>query len=443
MSGNKKYDEFRLRLKRISKRGQQLNEKIKTMSNQDAYAKYAHVLNKFGNEKPDIIDWRRYTRQQIADFAGVKSEDIALAEKSDELILPTMKNANDETQYARYDVNNLWDIRKHFNTFPEMDDVQVITLGSLKGGSTKSTTTLHYAQYLALRGHRVLIVDSDPQASVTEFNGISSDLHITRKDTIIPFVQNTQDNPNSFDEKYDSLDYAIRNTHWPNIDIIPACLDNDDLSSLIPIRLAKRRGKGDLTDIYFINRLRTGFKALKDRYDYILIDGTPSLNPATTMYLFASDFVFTPIPARSPDYKSTLRFYEKLEKEVAKISRNDVDLSLPILGAFITRFGQDSAHKILSSLVKSALKDDVKLFSNVIDTFSAVDDAFSQNFSIYEIKPTKAKSAALKKAVNGYNELFNEMELFIKDSKTNGNDEISELTKLIEDESLDEELLDE
>lgn len=408
-----KFVEFRTRLKRIFKRGEQLNTKINELSNEDAYKKYAHVLSKFANEKADIKDWRRYTRQQVSDITGVKVDDIISAEKEGKLELPTMKNVNDEVQYAKYDINNIWQIREHFDAFPETDKIKIVNFGSLKGGSTKSTTTLHFAQYLALKGYKVLIVDSDPQATLTEYNGVSADLHLSVKDTIVPFIRNEKDKQD-YDSKYDSLKYAIRHTQWPNISLLPATLDNDGLSTVIPFRIAEKRMKGDLSDTYFIKKLRNGLQSLSDDFDYVLIDGTPSLNAATTMYLLASDFVFTPIPARGPDYRSTLRFYEKLESEVAKLSANNANIPLPNLCAFITRFGQENAHKVLSSLVRNALKDDVKLFANAIDTYSAVDDAFSQNFSIYEIKPTRAKSAALKKAVSGYNKVFDEMHAYIQ-----------------------------
>ncbi len=54
------------------------------------------------------------------------------------------------------------------------EELQVISVVNFKGGSGKTTTTAHLAQYLALTGHRVLAIDLDPQASLTALHGIQS-----------------------------------------------------------------------------------------------------------------------------------------------------------------------------------------------------------------------------------------------------------------------------
>src|SRR5690606_3816600 len=56
------------------------------------------------------------------------------------------------------------------------ESMQVISVVNFKGGSGKTTTTAHLAQYLALTGHRVLVIDLDPQASLTALHGIQPEL---------------------------------------------------------------------------------------------------------------------------------------------------------------------------------------------------------------------------------------------------------------------------
>ncbi len=51
------------------------------------------------------------------------------------------------------------------------EGLQVISLVNFKGGSAKTTTSAHLAQYLALRGYRTLAIDLDPQASLTTLLG--------------------------------------------------------------------------------------------------------------------------------------------------------------------------------------------------------------------------------------------------------------------------------
>src|SRR3546814_8073845 len=57
--------------------------------------------------------------------------------------------------------------------------MQVVSVVNFKGGSGKTTTAAHLAQYLALTGHRVLAIDLDPQASLTSLFGIQPELDDT------------------------------------------------------------------------------------------------------------------------------------------------------------------------------------------------------------------------------------------------------------------------
>ena len=55
------------------------------------------------------------------------------------------------------------------------EKLQVIAAANFKGGSSKTTTSVHLAHYLALQGYRVLCIDLDPQASMTTTFGIQPD----------------------------------------------------------------------------------------------------------------------------------------------------------------------------------------------------------------------------------------------------------------------------
>src|ERR1019366_3514208 len=82
-----------------------------------------------------------------------------------------------------------------------------IAIGNFKGGVSKTTTTMTLAQGLSLFGRRVLIMDLDPQASLSALNGILADSEVTDEQTVLPLIYG--------DEK--SLDYAIQETYWDGI----------------------------------------------------------------------------------------------------------------------------------------------------------------------------------------------------------------------------------
>jgi chromosome partitioning protein len=70
---------------------------------------------------------------------------------------------------------------KHRST---SEHLQVISCVNFKGGSAKTTTAAHLAQYLALNGYRVLAVDLDPQASLTALHGLQPEFDVHAGQTI-------------------------------------------------------------------------------------------------------------------------------------------------------------------------------------------------------------------------------------------------------------------
>ena len=76
---------------------------------------------------------------------------------------------------------------EHRNTFRSGapgEKLQVVAVMNFKGGSAKTTTSAHLAQYLALRGYRVLAIDLDPQASLSALFGHQPELDVGEGETL-------------------------------------------------------------------------------------------------------------------------------------------------------------------------------------------------------------------------------------------------------------------
>lgn len=86
------------------------------------------------------------------------------------------------------------------------EKLQVIAVANFKGGAAKTTTAVHLAQYLALRGYRALVVDLDSQASLTSLFGLQPDTDVQPGETLYPI----------FRGEANSLSGCIRRTSWPN-----------------------------------------------------------------------------------------------------------------------------------------------------------------------------------------------------------------------------------
>ena len=117
--------------------------------------------------------------------------------------------------YALGEINQM---RAVFGTRPWRtagDPLSVIAVQNFKGSVGKSTVASHLAQYLAIKGYRVCLVDCDSQGSSTAMFGYVPDLDIEEDDTLYPFFRHAE---------MASLAYAVRETHWDGLYLVPANL---------------------------------------------------------------------------------------------------------------------------------------------------------------------------------------------------------------------------
>lgn len=202
-------------------------------------------------------------------------------------------------------------------TLPWREDNEspfVLSVSSFKGGASKTETVSNLSRYMALKGYRILVIDLDHQASVTGSYGYSPDTDFTVKDTIIPYI----------DEKEDSLAYAIKKTAWPNIDLIPSCMELDEFSWVVnDVRMRREEqliSSGASVeeiekmrkDIFF--ELRRGIETVYQDYDVVLIDSPPSSSINAYEIIAASDGLVVPVPPRKHDMASTAQFLGIVEK---------------------------------------------------------------------------------------------------------------------------------
>src|SRR6218665_3744689 len=95
--------------------------------------------------------------------------------------------------------------------------LQVIAVTNFKGGSGKTTTAAHLAQYFALRGYRTLAVDLDPQASLSALFGIQPEFDLGPNETMYGAIR--------YDDQQRPLADIIRKTYFTGLDIIPGNLE--------------------------------------------------------------------------------------------------------------------------------------------------------------------------------------------------------------------------
>src|SRR5215217_7502479 len=113
------------------------------------------------------------------------------------------------------------------------DRLQIIAVTNFKGGSGKTTTAAHLAQYFALRGYRVLAVDLDPQASLSALFGFQPEFDVGDGETLYGAIR--------YDEAQRPLSEVIRPTYFAGIDLVPANIELMDFEHDTPKILVERK----------------------------------------------------------------------------------------------------------------------------------------------------------------------------------------------------------
>ena len=168
-----------------------------------------------------------------------------------------------------------------------------IAICNYKGGVAKTSTTVGLAQALTLRGLKVLLLDCDGQGTATQLLGISPEQDVEVSQTIMPYIHG--DEPD--------LVYAVQETYWKNLSIIPASSSLLAAEFAIPAKAMSERG------FKFWEMLKDGITPLQDIFDVILIDTSPSLSYLTLNSMMAADGLLMPCPPDALDFASSVQFW--------------------------------------------------------------------------------------------------------------------------------------
>jgi chromosome partitioning protein len=215
----------------------------------------------------------------------------------------------------------------------------VISIAIQKGGSGKTTTALNLGAALSQQGKKVLLIDSDPQANLSQSLGIEDEprfnLYSELKKEIL--------------HEGGRLSDAIVSTAT-GIDVIPASID----LAIVELEMAGLMGRE-----YLISDL---LKPLVDKYDYIFIDCPHSISLLTVNALVASDFVMLPLPGEFLPLKGVYGFMRQFDTIRKKLNPN-----LALMGMVMTKYDE---RKQMNVGVRRQLEEkfDGKVFTTVIRT---------------------------------------------------------------------------
>lgn len=334
-----------------------------------------------------------------AELVGRTPEALAKAEKEGRLQAPKQQ-ANGRRFYT---LEDLTEIRTalgiHVGKTVDEDAV-IIANSNFKGGVGKSTITKHFADYLGLRGYKVLVVDCDPQASTTTMFDIKPESLIDTEQTLGDYLS-----PRS---TFEDLRLAIHDTAWPTIKIIPSSLGLQDAewdltATLMEGGQAVREG---------LQRLRIGLSALVKDFDVIILDPPPAMGFLGLNVMAAASGLLVPVPARQLDYLSTIHFMETVADNIEILEKNGTPVDYGFIRIVCSAFspskpGENDMWKMMQATYGSALLSQPILASEEIKNAT---QAFR---SIYESKPS-ASHATYQRCRENLDEVFGEVTQLIR-----------------------------
>lgn len=240
-----------------------------------------------------------------------------------------------------------------------MSKATVMAVVNQKGGTGKTTTCENLGIGLAREGKRVLLIDTDPQGSLTIALGHSrpDDLPVTLTDLMAKVMQ---------DQPLAPKEGILQ--HEEGVELVPA---NITLSGL-EVSLVNAMSRETVLKQYL--------EIVKDRYDFILLDCMPSLGMLTVNALAASDQVLIPVQANYLSAKGL----EQLLQTVNKVKRQ-INPKLRIEGILLTMVDyRTNFAKEISALIRDTYGGRLKVYDADIPRSVRAAEISAEGVSIFK-----------------------------------------------------------
>ena len=339
----------------------------------------------------------RFPISRVAELVGRTSAAIREAEKDGRLPPTERTSSGRRVAYTLAEINAM---RGVFGTRPWRsagDPLSVIAVQNFKGGVGKSTVASHLAQYLAIKGHRVCLIDCDSQGSSTALFGYVPDLDIQESDTLYRFFRHAE---------MESLAYAVRETHWDGLYLVPANLHLYSAEYELAARVARAEPN-------LLNRLAEGIASIGDHFDVVVLDPPPALGTISLSVMRAANALLVPIPPTVIDFASTASFLAMLHETMQSLEERQLPIELRWLRLLITRADeQKSMQRELLGLMRSLFGD--LLLRTVLKDSAEIDNASARLMTVYELEHPVTSRETYQRCMTYLNAVNAEIETQIR-----------------------------
>jgi chromosome partitioning protein len=250
--------------------------------------------------------------------------------------------------------------------------MKVLCVANHKGGVGKTTTAAALAEGLSEHHKKVLLVDWDPQGSITVAMGLD---------------------PDSLERScWDALATSIRNNGGPAVTDVIVPTQNAGVD-LVPANIELSQAELDLVAVNGRElMLKKMLQPVKDRYDYIVVDCLPSLGLMTINALAAADEVIIPLQA---DFLA-MKGLALLLSTIIRV-KDRLNPTLRISGILFTMANSRTLHcREVIDVTKKAFGSKIRVFDTVIPVSVRLKEAPASGKSILSYDPGSAGASAYR-----------------------------------------------
>ncbi|MHA6643728.1 plasmid partitioning protein RepA [Mesorhizobium sp. A623] len=364
----------------------------------------AHQLRTFPPTAQKTI--RLFTPSEAADFIGIHEGYLRqiVADGHGPQPLPNGRRL--------YSVNDIEELRrvldeggkgapKYVRHRRSGEKLQIVSVMNFKGGSGKTTTSAHLAQYLALRGYRVLAIDLDPQASLSALFGHQPEFDVGEGETIYGAIR--------YDESRRHISEIVRETYTPGLHVVPGNLELMEFEHTTPKALSERTQDSSM----FFSRIGESLADIESAYDIVIIDCPPQLGFLTLSALCAATAVLITVHPQMLDVMSMSQFLHMTGDLLSVVENAGGSTEYDWMRYLVTRYEpNDGPQSQMAGFMRSIFGQRVLEHSMLKST--AVSDAGLTKQTLYEVDKAAFTRGTYERALESLTLVNGEIEGLIR-----------------------------
>ena len=336
---------------------------------------------------------RRWPVGKAAEMIGVSRQAIRKREDRGTLPEPQRNARGRHVGYTLAEINRMRDL---FGTRPgraPADEPGVVAFASFKGGAGKSTLSVHFSQYMALKGYRVLFIDCDPQATGSTLFGVVS--HADAGGGVATLESFLARDVDAFRD-------CVQPSYFPGVDLVPSGLELFDAEYRLAAELQGASHQ--------LNDLRDGIRSVWHDYDVVVLDPPPALGMLSLSVLNAANALIVPMRPTFIDFASTHTFLTMLRNNLEVLRDNGYEIYYHFSSLVVNSMDDHkSAHLEIAEAMRSMFIGEDLLETMMRDS-AELDNASKEMRTVYDLSSPMVSLKTYRRCLRYLDRLNGEIE---------------------------------